>query len=34
METKDILQKIKILESEGKYEEAKELRKKLNKING
>jgi len=32
--TKQILEKIQILESQGKYEEAKALRKKLNSING
>ena len=32
--TKDIMKKISLLESEGKFEEAKQLRKKLNKVNG
>jgi len=31
---KDIMKKIQLLESEGKFEEAKKLRKKLTKING
>lgn len=32
--TKDILKQISLLESEGKFDEAKKLRSKLTKING
>jgi len=34
MNTKDIMKQIQILESQGKYEKAKKLRKKLKQING